>query len=279
MSDEKPTVIVKQQKKMGCFGVIGVLVVVGVVVGMCNIGNKSTSRSSSSSTTSRTTQTQQYSLDIRPDSQKKLEEVCATYSKEFSNAANELQESTIRENRRKALQQLNIKNASDWIGTLSDMTTTTEGTAHIEITLNNELKVSNWNNRLSDSGANTLIPMDSALYKKLTDMNKGAKVRFSGVFFPNDSKDFIKEKSLTIRGAMKSSDFLVKFDDVNLLSNTPITTADVNLREGPSAETEKIMTINKGSEIKLLSNASDDGWIKISFEDTVGYINKQYLTY
>ena len=109
--------------------------------------------------------------------------------------------------------------------------------------------------------------------------NKGVKVKFSGTFFSNDSKDFIKEKSLTIRGAMKNSDFLVKFSDVTLLGTVPITTADINLREGPSTDTEKIMTITKGSEVKLLSNASEDDWIKIGFDDKEGYVNKQYLTY
>jgi uncharacterized protein YgiM (DUF1202 family) len=278
MSDQKPVVIVNTQKKMGCFGVIGVLVVTFVVIGMCNIGSGGNSRPTS--TTAKTTQAPQYTLDIRPEVQRQFEQTYLIHSAEFDKGENELQQTTARNNRKKAFQQLGIKNITDWVGVLKTLKTNNEGKAYVYIDLGNGLTICTWNNAFSDIGDNTLIPIDSPLFRTLENMVEGRKVKFSGTFLTGDGSDYFHASgALTIKMAMKAPNFVMKFSSISILGTIPLTSADVNLREGPSPETTKITTIPKGNEVKLLGNASEDGWIKIGFEDKEGYVNKQYLTF
>jgi RNA polymerase subunit RPABC4/transcription elongation factor Spt4 len=152
--------------------------------------------------------------DLRLEEQRQFEEVIATYSQQFNKAQNELQESTYRRDRMNAIKELNIGlQAHDWIGTLNRLGTNSEGKAYITIKLNNNLTVGTWNNAFSDISDNTLISMDSGLYKALYNMKTGQKVRFSGNFMRADT-DYFREKSLTIRGAMKTPDFLMQFSSV-----------------------------------------------------------------
>jgi hypothetical protein len=279
MSDQNPTVIVKTQKNMGCLGTIGLIVVICAVIGMYNFANKGGFSSSSTGTTSRTAQTSQYTLDLRPDSQKQFEQIISTYSAEFDKGANELQQSTARNNRRKAFQQSGIKSAAGWVGTLTTLSTNGEGKAWVYIDLGNGITIGTYNNAFSDIGSNTLIPIESELFKALSGMSEKSKVKFTGTFFTGDDTDYLELSALTISGAMKNPHFVMKFSSVSVIGNKPITTSDINLREQPSSGSDKVMTIPKGSEVTLLGNAADDGWIKIDFEDNEGYVNKQYLTY
>jgi hypothetical protein len=263
MSDQKSTVIIKNQKKLGCFGSIGVLVVIFAVVGMCNNLSKNESGSSStgsSSSVTRTGSAPQFTLDIKPNSQKQFEQIIATYSAEYDKGENELQQSVARNSRKKDLQQLGIRSATDWVGTLSDLSTNNDGKAVVEIELG-DIKIKTWNNAYSDIGYDTLIDLESALFKSLLNVKKGAKVKFSGSFFSGDDLDYVEENSFTIRGSMKDPEFLFKFSNVAVVGDNPITSSDVNLREQASVESERLVTIPKGREVKLLSNAAVDGGI------------------
>ena len=53
------------------------------------------------------------------------------------------------------------------------------------------------------------------------------------------------------------------------------TTANVNLRSGPSADTEKVATLASGTRVALLSCGS--GWCKVSTKGRVGYVSQKYL--
>jgi len=162
--------------------------------------------------------TSQTTVDPRPEKQKSFESVIATFSQQFDKAQNELQESSYRKDRMNAIKELKIDTQiNGWIGTLNQLKTNTEGKAYISIKLNNNLTISTWNNALSDIMDNTLISMDSALYKTLINMKTGQKVKFSGSFFNSDI-DYFKEKSVTIRGAMKTSDYLMRFSSVEAIN-------------------------------------------------------------
>jgi len=280
MSEQNQDNAGKKYKKTSSVGGIVLILLVGLVLWMCSNSNKNRNTSTSSSTT-KATQTTNYSVDVRPDTQKKFEQIFIKYSAEFDKAGNELQESQARDSRKKEYQQLGLKTATDWIGTLKNLKTNSEGKAYIYIDLSEKnLTICTWNNSFSDSGDNTLIPMESELFKTLSTMKEGSKVKFSGTFITGSTMDhFDLSGALTIRSAMKNPDFVMKFSQVSAIGNKPITTSDINLREEASTESNKLITIPKGSEVKLLGNASEDDWIKISFENEEGYINKQYLTY
>ena len=84
---------------------------------------------------------------------------------------------------------------------------------------------------------------------------------------------------MTVNDAMKNVEFLMKFTSVTALKDKPFATADINMREGPSADTAKIMTVKQGTTVKLLGDPSSNGWVKISIDNKEGYVNSQYLGY
>jgi hypothetical protein len=138
----------------------------------------------------------------------------------YEAAPNELKKSELRKLRANAIAQLTSTTLrgtqiNNWIGTVQKMGTNTDGKAHITIMLlNSKTAVATWNNALSDQGANTLIPMDSSVYQKLSEMVKGDMVVFSGLFF-SDSADSLQEKSITEHGSMTSPEFLVRLSDIS----------------------------------------------------------------
>ena len=220
-----------------------------------------------------------YTLDIRPESQKAFEKICDDHKKEYDKSTNEIQKSTARGNRTRALRQQGLSSANNWIGTIDTLSINNDGKGIITIKLNNNTFVSTWNNAFSDIGDNALISEGSNLFKSLSDLKKGLKVRFSGNFFPRDENDYLKTQSITVPGAMSEVKFLMKFTSVALLKNMPFTTEEINLREGPSAETAVIQLLKKGSSVRLLDNPVDNGWVKASVEGKEGYVNSKYLTY
>jgi hypothetical protein len=198
---------------------IAIAIIVFIVISQLpDISTPKNTAESTAGRTRRTTETTSPAIvDIRPEEQRQFEDVVATYSQQFDKAQNELQESTYRRDRMNAIKALNINSqVNDWTGTLYTLGTNSEGKAHITIRLNNNLSVGTWNNAFSDIGSNTLISMDSDLYKALYDMKTRQKVRFSGTFVRSDT-DYFRETSLTIRGAMKNPDFLMQFSSVEAI--------------------------------------------------------------
>jgi len=197
-------------------GIIAIMVVPQAMSGFLQGSNKAASGSVSDTTgkTGTSGPASQITVDPRPEDQKQFEYVIALFSKQFDSAQNELEESTYRRGRMNDIKELAINTQiNGWIGTLNQLRTNTEGAAYITIKLNNNLSIGTWNNALSDIGDNTLISMDSDLYKMLINMKTGQKVIFSGSFI--DSKlDHFKEKSMTIRGSMKNPEFLMRFSNI-----------------------------------------------------------------
>jgi len=158
-------------------------------------------------------------VELRPQSQIMFEAVIAYYADAFYNANNELEESSLRVQRKNAIASLNMGYYIEgWVGTLDKLETTTKGKAYIRIKINPNLNVKTINNEFSDMGYDTMIEMDSELFQVLVNLKRGQRVRFSGQLFRDTisgaENDFYKEVSLTIRGAMTDTDFVVKFTDI-----------------------------------------------------------------
>jgi hypothetical protein len=66
---------------------------------------------------------------------------------------------------------------------------------------------------LSDTGTNTLIKPDTALYKALLTMKLGSTVRIHGRLFAS-GPDCYREKSVTLAGSLEDPDFLVRFSRI-----------------------------------------------------------------
>lgn len=153
-------------------------------------------------------------LDI-PVLQSAFIEVTESYSRQFSNARNELQESIMRDDRRLSISTtlgggLSVDN---WSGTIVSLGTNTEGKGIVSIRVSPNVVLKTWNNAISDLFHNTLIEKNSSTYDALLNLVAGDRVIFSGSFFPSD-EDGVYETSLTIRGAMQEPEFLFRFDEV-----------------------------------------------------------------
>jgi len=182
--------------------------------------------------------------DPRPRSQILFENVISQYAQEFDRAQNELQESVSRRNRRNAIAALNMGfYIENWVGTIDNLGTNTEGKAYIKIRLSPNLNVNTMNNAFSDMFHNTLIEMDSELYQVLYNLRKGQRVTFSGQLFRSDD-DFYYETSVTIRGAMKDSDFLLRFTNIKPMTNSS-SPAQPQQSQPPPQNFSRILEVKK----------------------------------
>jgi len=151
-----------------------------------------------------------------PISQKNFISAVDEFSQRFRSTANELQQSSLRDERRVALMSsldssLTVKG---WKGTLTRLETNTDGHAIISVRLSPAVEVVTWNNALSDLVDHTMIKKGTPLYGQLSKMTIGDAVEISGSFLRSE-QDGIRETSLTIRGAMTDPEFLFHFSDIS----------------------------------------------------------------
>ena len=65
-------------------------------------------------------------------------------------------------------------------------------------------------------------------------------------------------------------------DEVVTLPNKMVTSTTLNVRSGPSTSHSILGTLYKGNVVKPISES--DGWVKINFNNSTGYISSTYLT-
>lgn len=104
----------------------------------------------------------------------------------------------------------------DWVGTIDEMTTTGDGLATLKVRLPCGLRLTTWNNDISDILDRTLIPQASPVYDRLSDLDRGRRLRFSANLVP-DKANGAKELSVTEAGSMTDPEFLARFTDVAAL--------------------------------------------------------------
>lgn len=168
------------------------------------------------STTSSHQQTSGASAAIAvPAAQGTLVEALGRYAKDYKAAANQLQKSALRTARARDLERtIPNRSFSGWLGTLKELTTTSDGKAAVVVELvGSRAHLRTWNNALSDVGSDTLIPQGTSLYQKLSAMSPGNSLRLSGEFLASD-KDYLKEASMTEQGSMTEPEFVVKFSSL-----------------------------------------------------------------
>jgi uncharacterized protein YgiM (DUF1202 family) len=51
------------------------------------------------------------------------------------------------------------------------------------------------------------------------------------------------------------------------------------VRQGPSADTEKLTTITKGTRIEVLDKTPTNGWVKIRVDGIEGYVSGSYINF
>jgi hypothetical protein len=94
------------------------------------------------------------------------------------------------------------------------LATNTEGKGVVAIKIGDDAYVKTWNNSFSDLAHNTLVDTDSAVFRKLSSIKEGDRIKFSDRFFTS-KVDCIREASLTLRGSLREPEFIVRFTKIN----------------------------------------------------------------
>jgi len=76
--------------------------------------------------------------------------------------------------------------------------------------LTDAIKISTWNNSVSDIVSKTLIAPDSKLYDSLASLKEGDQVKFSGHFVA-EKANCLEEQSLVDRNGMTTPTFTFRF--------------------------------------------------------------------
>ena len=202
-------------KKTGCLTkiVAGFLILLVLVV----IANISSKKNGNVSTMSGGNNQQTTALNIQiPPEQQSFVKLVESYYDSYKQAPNELKKSALRADRKTAIQgALGNVTVQDWVGTLRNMGTNSDGKASIIIQLaGSKIEVKTWNNAVSDIADKTLIETGSELYNTLSNLSKGSTVRFTGTFKLGEN-DYIREASLTESGSMTSPAFIMSFTNVS----------------------------------------------------------------
>lgn len=154
--------------------------------------------------------------EVLPVSQRAFLAVVTDYQARFRSASNELQQSSLRDERSAALLKalggrLTIEG---WSGTLRKLETNTEGKAIVTVRLAPNVDLKTWNNALSDAMHETMIAKGTPLYATLMHMSVGDPVMVSGSFVQSD-QDGVWETSMTIDGSMTAPEFLFHFSTIS----------------------------------------------------------------
>ena len=131
-------------------------------------------------------------------------------------APNEFQKSAMRRKRAERIgRSVSDLTASNWIGEVLAMSTTSDGLGALSVRLpGSSIVVKTWNNSISDSGAGTLIPTESELYSLVGSLAVHNTITFSGTFVAG-SLDYVREASLTEKGSMMEPEFIFRFKTVH----------------------------------------------------------------
>jgi len=203
-------------KKLSIIQWVGIVFLSLIVIGAINSPDEDSQKAQENSVKKVLSESEINTTKVlKPENEIRFIGVVEKYAKSFRTTKNELQQSTLRDHRKQELSKINTKVVS-WVGTINQLSTNSEGKAILSVRISPYTEIKTWNNALSDIMANTLIEKGTSLYKVLTTLSTGQKVKFSGSFFPS-ADDFIEETSMTIQGSMQNPEFLFKFESIELI--------------------------------------------------------------
>jgi hypothetical protein len=104
----------------------------------------------------------------------------------------------------------------NWIGTVTDATSTHDGRGVLTLRIAHGIELGTTKNSISNVEFDTLIVPGSSVFKSAAELTEGDTVQFSGLF-SEDDQDCVREVSDTLRGSMTDPEFLFRFTAVKKL--------------------------------------------------------------
>jgi uncharacterized protein YecT (DUF1311 family) len=155
-----------------------------------------------------------------PQAEKDLFAIVERYARSYEAAPNDMAKGALRPRRAADLCGLLLSDVTGWIGRITTLSSNNEGNGVLELRLSESVSVGTWNNSFSDFEDHTLISAGSPLHQAAVALQEGQLVTFSGHFF-HEQNDCLKEKSLTVAGAMTDPAFLFQFSDIRPAESAP----------------------------------------------------------
>lgn len=167
------------------------------------------------SATRRTRQSSPIKLSSEiPEDEAAVVEIVQAALNHYKTGQNDMQKGAARPMRARSIcNVLSSRRAQNWVGTVTVLSTNGDGKGVLSIRIAPDIYVRTWNNSLSDLTDKTLIDPQTGLFKTVSELREGQKVRFSGRFVPSDI-DCIKEQSLTLEGSITEPEFTMSFEAV-----------------------------------------------------------------
>ncbi len=148
------------------------------------------------------------------DAEQGLVSIVARYAEIYRSAQNDMLKGASRPARGKEICALMPRlSVTDWTGEIYGLSSNNDGKGVVTVRIGSDVYVKTWNNALSDLEDRTLIDPESGLFRAVSQLAKGRKVRFSGEFM-RSAVDCLKEASLTVNGAMTEPEYIFRFSDI-----------------------------------------------------------------
>lgn len=153
-------------------------------------------------------------IENRPDQQKAFITAVTEGQRAAQSAKNDMQKGGAKAKRDDSIcAVLSDLKVTDWTGTLETIDSNSDGKGVVAVKIAKDVKITTWNNALSDLEDKTLLEPGTELFNKVSGLSRGAKVKFSGQFF-RDESDCIGEQSLTLDGKLEEPEFTFRFEDL-----------------------------------------------------------------
>jgi hypothetical protein len=132
---------------------------------------------------------------------------------DYADTTNELKGARVLKHRDASSCEAVGSKVKSWVGTIHDVGATGDGDGYVEIEIAPTIVVQTWNNSFSDAFDSTLISSSSSFYDRLSDMEEGDKVVFSGKFVPSDGS-CMETTNLTKTFNAADPNFLFRFSNI-----------------------------------------------------------------
>jgi hypothetical protein len=132
----------------------------------------------------------------------------------FSNGKNDMQKGSAKPVRSRAIcaALLNLY-ARNWVGEIKRFSTNRDGKGVLQISIGTDVTVQTNNNAFSNSTTKSDIEPSSEFFSKVSSLNAGDYVVFSGRFF-EETEGCVVESSMTLRKSIEYPEFLMRFVDI-----------------------------------------------------------------
>jgi hypothetical protein len=149
-----------------------------------------------------------------PRSERRFISIVKTAADKIENTSSSLKEAKYRGARdAAACGVLTDNEAEGWVGTVTDIGANGDGYGYISVEVSDGITVQTWNNAFSDIGDNTLVKPSKPFFDRMTNLEEGDKVSFSGTFLRSD-RSCLRGANITKTFYGLTPEFLMRFSDI-----------------------------------------------------------------